>query len=157
MPAGVAPQHTMIVYAIGDQHGYDAKYELIQVAIDPRFVVLADDRNLFKWNTIKNGWILLFLSYIRTYFVLLRTYRKRNPLNVINWKNYTVTEMDEPAGTKSKKKTQTKLFNSKIEYFVLVWRSTRAQRSFQVAPTTVALFPYTEIAILMQLFCWFAV
>lgn len=107
-PSGTVPQHTMTVNAIGDREKYDSKYELKQVTIDPRFVVLSNqDTNMLKWKTNKDGWIHLLLladdyKRVRDYLIqthqkieeVVKDFRERRPVNVLHAKNYTISDLD---------------------------------------------------------------
>lgn len=128
-PSGSVPAHTMTVNAIGDRDKNDSRYELKTVTIDPRSVVLdKDDKNLYKWKTQKDGWIHLFLladDYKRVRDYLLNSHRKidegtknfreRQPLNVLQPKNYTLTEMDANTKILKRKDTIYKVSNQIID------------------------------------------
>lgn len=78
-PTGEPPPHTMMVNVIGDHDRSDSKHELNQITVDPRFLILAADKNFFKLKTVKKGWIHLLMladDYKRVRNYLVQTHQK---------------------------------------------------------------------------------
>lgn len=128
IPTGSHPLQTMNVQVVTADDEDDSKYKLQSINVDPKYMVLTKD-NYFKVKTSHQGWVHIPLMMpddfkkIRNWLITkhqsiaseIDKYQQQRPLNVLQSKNYSISNFDDDSKILKYKNEMIKVPNTIID------------------------------------------